>query len=60
MLSSNLGKRRSWNSAEQLVIEMTAPFQKFIKETVNVTENLWLKYFGLIDARDENTFKVGN
>ena len=54
MLSSNLGKRRSWNSAEQLVIEMTAPFQKFIKETVNVTENLWLKYFGLIDARNEN------
>lgn len=54
LLSSNLGKRRSWNSAEQLVIEITAPFQKFIKETVNVTEKLWLKYFGLIDARNEN------
>jgi len=54
MLSSNLGKRRPWNSAEQFVIEIIAPFQKFIKVTVNVTENLWLKYFGLIDARNEN------
>jgi len=54
ILSSNLGKRRPWNSAEQFVVEMTAPFQKFIKETVNVTENIWLKYFGLIDARNEN------
>ena len=54
LLSSNLGKRRSWSSPEQIIIELTAPIQKFIRETVNVTENLWLKYFGLIDARNEN------
>lgn len=54
LLSSNLGKRRSWSSPEQIIVEITAPFQKFIKETVNVTENLWLKYFGLIDAHNEN------
>jgi rod shape-determining protein MreC len=55
LLSSNLGRSRSWNPAEQFVIEITAPFQKFITKTVRVTEGLWLKYFGLINLREENT-----
>jgi len=54
LLSSNLGRRRSWNPAEQIVIEVTAPFQKLIKQTVVITESLWLKYFDLIGVRNEN------
>lgn len=54
LISSSLGRRRSWNSSEQVVIEIIAPFQKFIKETVTTTEDLWVKYFGLINIRNEN------
>ena len=54
MVSLNLGRSRSWNPAEQLIIEATAPFQRFIKKTINITEDLWLKYFGLIEVRNEN------
>lgn len=53
-ISSNLGGKRSWNPFEQLVIEIIAPFQKFINNTVNFTEGLWLKYFGLINTHNEN------
>jgi rod shape-determining protein MreC len=53
-ISSNLGGKRSWDPSEQLVIEIIAPFQKFINETVNITEGLWLKYFGLINTHNEN------
>ena len=48
LISSNLGRKRSWNPSEQVIVEIIAPFQKFIKETFNITEKLWLKYFGLI------------
>ncbi|MFH1350432.1 MAG: rod shape-determining protein MreC [Pseudomonadota bacterium] len=53
-LSSTAGKKASWNPFEQLVIEMTSPFQGFIKKTVTFTENVWLKYFYLINVRNEN------
>jgi rod shape-determining protein MreC len=53
-ISSNLGGSRSWNPSEQFVIEIIAPFQKFIKKTINITEDLWLKYFGLINIHNEN------
>jgi rod shape-determining protein MreC len=49
-----LGRRRSWDPAEQIIIEVTAPFQKLIKQTVGITESLWLKYFDLIGVRNEN------
>ena len=54
LLSSNLGRRRSWNPAEQIIIEVAAPFQKLIKQTIGITESLWLKYFDLIGVRNEN------
>ena len=54
LLSSNLGRRRSWNPGEQAIVEITAPFQKLIKRSVDLTENIWLKYFGLIRVRNEN------
>jgi len=55
LVSSNLGKRRSWNPAEQIIVELTAPIQKFVKQTVNAVEGLWLNYFALVNVRHENT-----
>lgn len=54
LLSSNLGGKGSWNPAEQIIIEITAPFQTLIKGTINVVEGIWLKYFGLVNVHDEN------
>jgi len=54
LLSSDTGKRKPWNPVEKLIIEITAPFQKFVKETINIIENLWLKYFFLINVHKEN------
>ncbi len=53
-LSSNLGGKESWNAAEELVVEITAPFQRLIKGTIKTTKGIWLKYFALIDTYDEN------
>ena len=49
-----MGKKRSWNPAEQLIIEIVAPLQKVIQQTIHITEGVWLKYFGLINVHDEN------
>jgi len=54
LLSSNLGGKGSWNPAEQIIIEITAPFQRLIKGTINVIEGIWLKYFGLVNVHDAN------
>ena len=54
LISSNLGRRRSWNPFEQIIIELISPFQKFIKKTTTTTGDIWLKYFDLIDTRNEN------
>ena len=54
LLSSNLGGKGSWNPAEQIIIEVTAPFQKLITGTINIIEGIWLKYFDLVNVHDEN------
>ena len=54
LLSSNLGKKRSWSSSEQVIVSVVAPIQGFIKKTVQSTEDIWQKYFGLINVRTEN------
>jgi len=54
LLSSNSGPGPTWNPAEQLIIEITAPFQKLIKYTISSTEDFWLNYFHLVDVRHEN------
>jgi rod shape-determining protein MreC len=54
LLSSNLGKKRSWNPAEQIIVEIVGPLQKIIQQTIHITEGVWLKYFGLINVRDVN------
>lgn len=54
LLSSNSDPGPTWNPAEQFIIEITAPFQKLIKQTVNSTEEFWLNYFHLVNVRHEN------
>ena len=55
LLSSNMGGKGSWNPAEQIVVEVTAPFQRLTKGTINTIEDIWLKYFDLVNVRDENS-----
>jgi len=54
LLSSNSGLRQPWNPAEQLIVEIAAPFQKLVKQTINLTKDFWSNYFYLIDVRHEN------
>lgn len=54
LLSSNAGKRPTWNPAEQLVVEITSPVQKLIHHTVHATEQFWREYFYLVGVRHEN------
>jgi len=54
LISFHVGKRRSWTLVEQAVIEMTAPVQKFIRKSAETVESVWLKYFSLVDLREEN------
>ncbi|MBN2059295.1 MAG: rod shape-determining protein MreC [Deltaproteobacteria bacterium] len=54
LVSSNLGRGRSWNPAEKVIIELTAPLQKFIQRTINTTEEIWFRYFGLINTHNSN------
>ncbi len=55
LLSSNSDLGPTWNPAEQFVIEITAPFQKLIKQITKSTEELWLNYFRLVGVHHENT-----
>jgi len=54
LFSSSSDIRPTWNPAGQLIIEITAPFQKLVKQTVNVVEEFWSNYFHLINVRQEN------
>ena len=54
LLSTNSGSRPTWNPAEQLVIELTAPIQRFIKQSIEVVESIWLNYFHLVEVRRKN------
>lgn len=54
LASSNPDQRSTWNPVGQLIVEITAPLQKLIKQTVKVTEGFWLEYFLLVNVRLEN------
>ena len=54
LFSSSVGRNQEWNPVEKIIIEITAPFQEFIKKTIQITEDIWLKYFFLINVHDEN------
>ncbi len=38
----------------KIVVETVAPFQKAVSRTINITEGIWLKYFGLVNVEEEN------
>jgi len=54
LLSSHLKRTRSWSPAEQLVVELVAPFQNALNKTVGGVEAVWEKYFGLVRVYDDN------
>jgi rod shape-determining protein MreC len=54
LLSSSSGLKQPWNPVEQLIIEIAAPFQKLIRQTINATRDFWTNYFYLVDVRREN------
>lgn len=53
-LSTNSDTTRRWNPVEQLIIDITAPVQRYTKKTINMIERFWLDYFYLVDVRQEN------
>jgi len=54
LLSSSSGLKQPWNPLEQLIVEITAPFQHLIRQTINATTDFWTHYFYLVDVRYEN------
>jgi len=54
LFSSSSGPKQPWNPVEQLIVEITAPFQRLIRQSIDATENFWMNYFYLVDVRSEN------
>ncbi len=54
LLSSHLKRTRSWSPAEQLVVELVAPFQNALTKIVAGVEDVWEKYFGLVRVYEDN------
>jgi rod shape-determining protein MreC len=54
LLSSSLARRHSWNPVEQFIVEITAPIQRVLVGSIRVVERIWIKYFDLVDLREEN------
>lgn len=54
LISSNAGGRVPWGSAESLIVEITAPFQKFTQKTTEIVEDFWQNYFSLLSTEREN------
>lgn len=54
LLSSASGSNRQWNPLERLLVEATAPVARAFTWAVNGVKNFWLKYFYLVDVRQEN------
>lgn len=54
LLSANLGRSRSWNPSIKILIEVIAPVQKLITNSVQFTEGIWFKYFDLVNTHEDN------
>jgi len=54
LFSSHVKRTRSWNPAEQWVVEVVAPFQNLLSKTVRGVERVWETYFGLVWVHEEN------
>jgi rod shape-determining protein MreC len=55
LISTGLDEKSAWNPPEKFVMEVVGPLQGLIKATADTIEELWLKYFWLIELRGENT-----
>ena len=53
-ISSQVRRTRSWNPAEQMVVELVAPLQNALSKTVRGVERIWETYFGLVRVYEEN------
>jgi len=54
LLSSSSGLKQPWNPVEQLIVEITTPFQRLIRQAINATSDFWTNYLYLVDVRSEN------
>ncbi len=54
LLSTGSGPNQPWNLVEQLLVEITIPFQSLFRQTINANRDLWTNYFHLVDVRSEN------
>ena len=54
ILSINSEDKLSWTPVERILVEVTAPVQNFITQTVRMTKDVWLKYFFLVDVYESN------
>jgi rod shape-determining protein MreC len=54
LLSSSSGLKQPWNPVEQIIVEITAPFQRLVRQTIGDTTDFWRNYFYLVDVRSEN------
>lgn len=54
VLSANTRVTPEWNPAEQVVVQIVAPFQKLFRTTIGHVESFWMDYFLLVDVRREN------
>jgi len=54
LISSSVGKRRSWSPVEQVLVELTAPLQEFTIKSIDAVKGFWMKYFALVDLREKS------
>ncbi len=54
LLSLSIGRGQEWNPVERIVVEISAPFQRFFTATIIVVRDVWKGYFSLVETRQEN------
>ena len=54
LISSYPGNNSSWNPLEQLIVEITAPFQRILHNSYGFVKRLWLNYVYLVELKKEN------
>ncbi len=54
LLSLSIGRGQEWNPVERIVVEISAPFQRFFTATIIVVRDVWKGYFSLVETHQEN------
>ena len=54
LISLDMDRGQTWNLPGRIIVEITAPLQEFIKNSVKFTEKIWAKYFKGINSYNEN------